>query len=98
MIARCANPICGAHFRYLNQGRVYNVPVYAPGTTRETQSTVGPRRVEHFWLCSVCCLTLTLTLRNGKAEIQARYPLLTDGGTPEAPQEPAQPRTRIAAA
>jgi hypothetical protein len=96
MIAKCANPICGAHFRYLNQGRIYNVPVYPPDSGPQAQSKVGPQRVEHFWLCSVCCVTLTLVLRNGKPEVQARYPLLTQGG--EAPQEPAVLKTRPAAA
>lgn len=98
MIARCANPICGAHFRYLNQGRVYNVPIYESETGRERQSSVGPKRVEHFWLCSVCCLTLTLVLRSGKAEIQARYPLLTAGSAAETPQELTPPRSGTAAA
>jgi hypothetical protein len=76
MLAKCANPICEAHFLYLKQGRVYNVPVYSP----EAQSLVSPLRVEHFWLCATCCETLTLVLRNGNVEVHARFALLTDGG------------------
>jgi hypothetical protein len=82
MLAKCANPICGAHFRYLNQGRIYNVPVYS----EDERTCMWPRRVEHFWLCSNCCVTLTLVWRNGLAEVQERYPLLTDGSAPEAPR------------
>jgi len=80
MLAKCANPICGAHFLYLNQGRIYNVPVYSV----DERSSTWPRRVEHFWLCSNCCVTLTLVWRNGQADVQARYPLLTDGGASDA--------------
>lgn len=75
MLAKCANPICGAHFRYLKQGRIYNVPIY----DTEGRSCAWPRRVEHFWLCSNCCVTLTLVWRNGEAAVRERYPLLTDG-------------------
>lgn len=90
MLAKCANPICGAHFRYLNQGRIYNVPIYSA----DERSCLWPERVEHFWLCSICCVTLTLTLREGKAEVRERYPLLTDG----APEAPIPPISRTAAA
>ena len=77
MLAKCANPVCGAHFLYLNQGRIYNVPVY--GTNEK--SCLWPQRVEHFWLCSACCATLTLVLRDGQPNVQERHPLLTDGET-----------------
>lgn len=79
MLAKCANPICGAHFRYLNQGRIFNVPIYL----QDERLSSWPKRVEHFWLCSNCCITLTLVWRNGKAEVHARYPLLTEGSAPD---------------
>lgn len=94
MLAKCANPLCGAHFLYLKQGRIYNVPVYET----DARSCMGPRRVEHFWLCSACCLTLTLVLRDGKAEVQERYPLLTDGYTPGTARPLPALRSRPAAA
>ncbi len=78
MLAKCANPICGAHFLYLNRGRIYNVPIYGA----DERSPTGPKRVEHFWLCSDCCITLTLVWRKGRAEVQERRPLLTDGSVP----------------
>ncbi len=94
MLAKCANPICGAHFRYLNQGRIFNVPVYESGT----QSCAGLQRVEHFWLCSTCYVTLTLVVRNGKAEVQPRFAQLTDGMAPEAPEQILSPQSRSVAA
>ncbi len=78
MLAKCANPVCGAHFRYLKQGRIYNVPIYGA----DARSCLWPQRMEHFWLCSSCCLTLTLVVRDGKADVHERYPLLTDGAIP----------------
>ena len=94
MLAKCANPICGAHFRYLNQGRIFNVPVYES----ETRASSGPQRIEHFWLCSTCYVTLTLVVRNGKAEVQPRFPQLTDGLAPRAPEQMLSPQSRSIAA
>ena len=91
MLAKCANPICGAHFRYLNQGHVYNVPIY--GT--EEKGGRGPQRIEHYWVCAKCSETLTLVLRNGEPEVRERRALLTDGGVnaptafPGAKSEPS---------
>lgn len=90
MLAKCANPICGAHFLYLKQGRIFNVPVYCA----DYPSRTAPQRVEHFWLCSNCCTTLTLTWRDGQAVVQARYRLLTEGGGPGS--TPARPKTAAA--
>ena len=83
MLTKCANPVCGAHFRYLNQGRIYNVPIYGP----QAKSCQWPLRVEHYWLCSSCCMTLTLVFRNGRADVLERYALLTDGDTSGAPKQ-----------
>jgi len=94
MLAKCANPICGAHFRYLKQGRIFNVPVYGP----DERSCTWPRRVEHFWLCSNCCMTLTVVWRNERAEVQERHPLLTEGSTHELDPELPSPLSRPAAA
>jgi hypothetical protein len=94
MLAKCANPICGAHFRYLKQGRIYNVPIYGP----DGRSRSGPQRVEHFWLCSNCCITLTLVWRDGRAEVQERHPLLTEGSTRKVHPELPSPLSRPAAA
>jgi hypothetical protein len=54
MIAKCANPECGAPFRYLREGRLFQVDRDAAG-----HRIVGPfllseggppHQLEHFWL------------------------------------------------
>ena len=85
MLAKCANPICGAHFRYLSQGRVFNVPLYGTESMGGTDDTpkwcAYPQRVEHYWLCSECIMSLTLVMRKGKVTVQPRYRQLTEGLT-----------------
>ena len=87
MLAKCANPICGAHFRYLSQGRVFNVPVYetvpAHGTENVVKWRAYPQRIEHYWLCAGCLMTLTLVMRKGKVGVQPRFPQLTEGSSGE---------------
>ena len=83
MLAKCANPICGAHFRYLSQGRVFNVPIYETasenGRSEPRKWTAFPQRIEHYWLCAPCLATLTLNLRNGEVSVQPRFRQLTNG-------------------
>jgi hypothetical protein len=83
MLAKCANPICGAHFRYLSQGRVFYVPVYGTASkhaiTETTKGGAYPQRVEHYWLCAECLMTMTLVLRNGEVTVRQRFAQLTDG-------------------
>ena len=83
MLAKCANPICGAHFRYLSQGRVFNVPLYgtesANGTDTIPKWRAYPQRVEHYWMCTTCLMTLTLVMRKGIVEVRPRYRQLTEG-------------------
>ena len=85
MLAKCANPICGAHFRYLSQGRVFNVPLYGTESMSRTDETpkwcAYPQRVEHYWMCSECIMSLTLVMRKGKVTVQPRYRQLTEGLT-----------------
>ena len=98
MLAKCANPICGAHFRYLSQGRVFNVPIYGTasgnGTSETPKWTAFPQRIEHYWLCTQCLATLTLSMRNGEVSVRPRFPQLTDGGA----AKPKPPRTIPSAA
>lgn len=66
MIAKCANPECGAPFRYLREGRLFQVDRDPAG-----RRTVGPflisegglpHHLEHFWLCGGCALRMTLAI------------------------------------
>ncbi len=67
MIAKCANPECGAPFRYLREGRLFEVDLDAAGHRvvgpfRIAENGGPPHRLEHFWLCGACCRRLTLAI------------------------------------
>ena len=60
MISKCASPSCGAPFRYLREGKLFQLytgpdpgPSSGPG-----QKTA--RQMEYFWLCGRCAATLRL--------------------------------------
>ncbi len=62
MVSKCANPYCGAPFRYLREGKLFQL--YAgpdPETAGDRERNPGPsRRMEYFWLCGQCAATLRL--------------------------------------
>ena len=66
MIAKCANPACGAPFRYLREGRIFQVDSNAAGKRIVGPFLIAdagpPHRLEHFWLCGECARTLTLAI------------------------------------
>ena len=66
MIAKCANPACGAPFRYLREGRIFQVDLDASGHRVVGPFLVsdsgGPHRLEHFWLCGACAQRMTLAV------------------------------------
>lgn len=55
MLSKCANPSCDAPFRYLRDGRLFQV---------ERRGAAGislsGHNVEHYWLCAACAQRLTL--------------------------------------
>ncbi len=62
MISKCANPECGARFRYLRSGKLFHFEVTTsdskPGDTKTPKKLV--RKLEHFWLCGECSTAFTL--------------------------------------
>jgi hypothetical protein len=68
MVSHCANPDCGARFRYLNGGKLFHIDVRhlrakgGPGASARKQ----PGTVEHFWLCAECTKAVTIKVVNGK--------------------------------
>jgi hypothetical protein len=52
MVNHCANPQCCKPLHYLREGRVYVFDVTRPVAGTGERS---PRRMEHFWLCGICC-------------------------------------------
>jgi len=58
MVNHCANPSCCKPLHYLNEGRIFVFDMPDPVAKGMAGRTV--RRMEHFWLCGVCCESLTL--------------------------------------
>jgi hypothetical protein len=78
MLSKCANPACSQPFRYLRDGKLFEIE-----TTSDTDaSTVGERkpsrRVEFFWLCGQCSTEMTVIndKDQGVITIPIRAPLL----------------------
>ena len=63
MIAKCANPSCSTPLVYLREGKIFMVE--SPSQLGVVGlAPMGPKaqaRVEHFWLCGPCSLSMTLT-------------------------------------
>lgn len=69
MLSKCANPACSARFRYLHEGRIFNL------ASREGMAS-GNFSIEHYWLCNVCVVTLKVTLEDGSMRVAPRHPEL----------------------
>ena len=67
MLSKCSHPTCSAVFRYLSDGRVFQLEIPEPGD----QGT--SRRREYFWLCGRCCLNFTVVLKDGRASVRSRF-------------------------
>lgn len=61
MLSHCLNPSCRALFRYMDDGRIFQVErrTAMPGTS-ELQ-----RLVEYYWLCGPCSQKLKVVVENG---------------------------------
>ena len=67
MITKCANPACGALFRYLREGKLFLVEPppssidraqFLPPAEAEFKTRVP--RSEYFWLCERCARSMTI--------------------------------------
>ena len=63
MLSECLNPACSTPFRYLHDGRIYQLEIPA------TPGNDSPRR-EYFWLCGRCCSEFSVVLRDGHGCIE----------------------------
>jgi hypothetical protein len=70
VLHKCANPVCGAQFRYLHLGWLFEVEIHhfesipSDGRARAWNSN---RHVERWWLCECCaaCISLQFDPRLG---------------------------------
>ena len=64
MLAKCANPVCCATFRYFHEGRlfVFESKPDSPkrGPPADPEHTGRSRSPQYFWLCSSCCRAMTV--------------------------------------
>ncbi len=63
MVSKCANPACQAPFRYLHEGRLFNVFDAVPGAAPRPAHA---SRMELFWLCDACVKRVRIVLQEGK--------------------------------
>lgn len=66
MLHECANPACRKPFRKLSDGRLFAVETDSMNGAKARKEDRHGRRIEHFWLCSDCAATLTLTYVRGR--------------------------------
>jgi len=75
MIAKCANPVCSAPFRYLREGKVFRMEL--DGAPEGASRGKPVHKIEHFWLCGRCSMALTLISNKGKVETIPIQPAIT---------------------
>jgi len=63
MLSKCANPACSAAFRYLRQGRIFNLELKTPSWDGDAERN---HKVEHFWLCDRCARVMEVVWENGE--------------------------------
>lgn len=83
MLSKCANPACLARFRYLRQGRIFNIET---GSVFSGGNGSPSHKIEHFWLCERCAQTLKVVVENGVITIRPLHLELTEGKPPRAPE------------
>lgn len=63
VLQKCANPVCGAQFRYLHQGKLFEVEIQysdSPPPNDQREPSNGNVHVERWWLCSGCAVHTTV--------------------------------------
>jgi len=61
MLQKCANPGCTTPFRYLRNGKLFQVEIDRRGDIQITPvARHGPVKMEYFWLCDDCATSVTI--------------------------------------
>ena len=79
MVSKCANPGCGAPFRYFHKGKLFRLDKQTGyerrGLLGDERGAKKPmRRVEFYWLCDDCAKNMTLTF-DQTSGVSVRYHL-----------------------
>lgn len=62
MLSKCANPTCPTVFRYLHEGKLYVIDPRGTLAGHKPRSSSRSGQMEYLWLCSSCCLYLTIQI------------------------------------
>ena len=78
MLSKCANPACSKPFRYLRDGKLFEIETgLEPKSTIHEVSEKKPlRRIEYFWLCGPCSAELTVIVDKEKGPVTAPLPIM----------------------
>ncbi len=69
MVSKCANPGCSSIFRYLHEGKLFQVPA------KSVLDSNPSRHDEFFWLCNECSKRFTIAVDSSTgAHIVTRLP------------------------
>jgi hypothetical protein len=60
MVRTCANPKCGAVFKYLHEGKLFAFEGPQPSAAKNDGFSAMTRPTRFFWLCSVCARAMTI--------------------------------------
>ncbi len=60
MLSKCANPACSQPFRYLRDGKLFEIETKVGSESLAVGERKPSRRVEFFWLCGQCATELTV--------------------------------------
>lgn len=62
MLSKCANPACRTLFRYLHEGKLYVIGPKEALARHKPRGSAKSGQIEYAWLCSSCCLHLTIQI------------------------------------
>ncbi|WP_041855849.1 hypothetical protein [Candidatus Korobacter versatilis] len=63
MLSKCANPGCSELFRYLGEGRLFQLE----RTFASDQGGKAVRKIEHYWLCDRCSRAMRVGVLENEA-------------------------------
>jgi len=78
MLSKCANPACSARFRYLRQGRIFNLEVKILSSDGDGDVR---HKIEHFWLCDRCAAVMKVVWENGAVSTRRLHLTVGNGGS-----------------
>lgn len=84
MLQKCANPICDTRFKYLDQGKLFEVETqYRDSSAGETGRALrnGKEHTELYWLCEHCAAQVVLRVDRSQG-------LVMEHSFPESNDEP----------